>query len=281
MKVYLYAKGGHNTGLDALRRCSFIIKLLQNNNCEPILCTKDFKAAAYAKSHLEVNNYVSIVKINDLENILENGDILIYDTNEDEEFFNTTMKQMCTLMYKIPEDIPNTIVDNTIYKKQNIEKKEKLFFFSDEDKDEKLLELCKNSKKLNIPLLWGYFFTNKNKTSLSSSFDKILYEDTYIENIQKTKHLFSASLHTCLESIASGNKPILFKRDDKTYDEKLIKQLHLPFINEKPLDEAMIEYEKIIKNYPKLVSLDYVDLNSIIHDIFVRIETFRKMSSLI
>lgn len=278
MKVYLYAKSGHNIGLDAIRRCSVIAKLLQESNCEPILCTCDFRAGIYAKSHLGINHYLSIQKVEELSKLIEKGDILIYDSDENKEFFNSTLKSLCTLIYKIPEDIPYTIIDKQFFTKQINHNTNKLFYFSSNDYEGRLLDICKGSGKKDITLLWGHFFFSNNKNKLSSYFEKIIEEENYIKTIKNTKFLLSASLHTCIESLTCGNKPVLFKRDDKKYDERLIKSLHLPTIKEKPFEEAFKEFEKIIDNYPKINSLEEFDLSSIIHDIFVRIETFRKLS---
>lgn len=97
--------------------------------------------------------------------------------------------------------------------------------------------------------------------------------------IKQTKYLLSGSLNACLESIVCGNKPVLLKRVDKVYDEDLIKKLHLPIISSDNLDDITTKFDKIIKNYPKLNKIDEFDINPIIHDIFVRIDTFRKLTN--
>ena len=106
MQVYLYSKSGHAIGLDATRRCSALAKLLQEQKCDPILCTSDFRAGAYAKEELGIKKYVSVDILSNLPNIMQRGDILIYDSDEASDFMKNHMKDFCTLIYKISDDIP-------------------------------------------------------------------------------------------------------------------------------------------------------------------------------
>lgn len=279
MKVYLYAKSGHALGLDATRRCAAITKLLQEKDCDPILCTCDFRAGAYAKSVLGIKKYVSVDVLSNLPNIMQRGDILIFDSDEASDFTQGHMKGFCTLLYKIPEDIPSTIIDKTLYTKQKEAKKDKVFFYGDDDYKENLLNICKGSSKKEISLLLGHYFFLGNEKKLEHFFDELIDEEEYVEVIKQTKFLLSGSLNACLESIACGNKPVLLKRVDKDYDEELIKKLHLPTISSDNLDDIINKFEKIINNYPKLNKVEEFDLNPIIHDIFVRIDTFRKLTN--
>ncbi|XOB62098.1 hypothetical protein ACMC56_16090 [Campylobacterota bacterium DY0563] len=278
MKVYLYAKSGHAIGLDATRRCSAVAKLLEEKNCDPILCTCDFRAGAYAKEELGIKKYVSVDLLSNLPNIMERGDILIYDTDEASEFMETNMKEFCTLLYKIPDDIPSKIIDKELYKRQKNHPIEKMFFFGDDDYNNILLNLCKDSKQTNIPLLWGHYFFLGNEKELSPYFSEILEEEDYIDSIKKVKYLLSGSLNTCIEAIECGGKPVLLRRDDKEYDESLIKELHLPTIKGITLDEIIEKFDSIIKNYPKINYSHNYDIDSIINSISVRIETYRKLT---
>lgn len=279
MKVYLYAKSGHAIGLDATRRCSAITKLLQDNGCDPILCTCDFRAGAYAKSILGIKKYVSVDVLSNLPNIMQRGDILIFDSDEASDFTQGHMKGFCTFLYKIPEDIPNTIIDKSLFNKKKETNREKVFFYGDDDYNENFIQICSGSSKKEIPLLLGHYFFLGNEKKLEPSFTELIDEEEYVDVIKQTKYLLSGSLNACLESIACGNKPVLLKRVDKTYDEDLIKELHLPTISSDNLDEITTKFDKIIKNYPKLNKIDEFDINPIIHDIFVRIDTFRKLTN--
>lgn len=279
MKVYLYAKGGHTFGLDAIRRVSSITKLLEEKNCEPTLCVSEFSAGAYAKKELGIKNYIAIDTLDELSKIVKEGDILIYESDEICEFIQTHLKNYFSFLYKIPNDIPITIIDKSLYYKQRSQKNEKLFFYGDEDYSKELSNLCENSKKFGIPILLGHYFFIGDKKKFENSFSTLLDYQDYISCIKNTKYILSASLNTCLESIECGNKPVLLKRKDKTYDEKLIKNLHLPSINFSNLEENLSQFEKFIKNYPKLNKIEKFDIDTILNDIFVRINTYRKLSS--
>ncbi|QKF83397.1 hypothetical protein [Halarcobacter ebronensis] len=279
MRVYLYAKSGHAIGLDATRRCASIAKILEEKGCDPILCTCDFRAGAYAKEILGIKKYVSVDVLSNLPNIMERGDILIYDTDEASDFMQKHMKDFCTLLYKIPEDIPSTIVDEEYFTKKEDQKIEKLFFFGDDDYNNTLLKMRKNSPKQNIPLLCGHYFFLGNEKELEPYFSNLLEEESYVDSIQNAKYLLSGSLNACIESIKCGGKPVLFKREDKNYDEDLIKKLNLPIIKTTSLEEAIVEFENVIKTYPKINELESFDINNIIKTICSKVETYKKLTN--
>lgn len=279
MKVYLYAKSGQDIGLDAIRRCSTIIKLLEKKNCHPILCVCDFKAGSYAKSILGVKDYISVETPNKLSKILNKGDILIYDSFEVSDFIENHMKGFCTALYRIPQDIPKTIVDKTLFTKQKTPKRDKAFFFGDDDHSKLLLNMSEIEKKHDISLLLGHYFFLGHEQRMEHAFKEFIEEKQYINVIKETKHLLSGSTNACLESIACGHKPILLKRADKQYDEDLIKSLHLPTIKANNLDEIFTKFEKTINSYPKLNKFDNFDIERIVNDIAVRVETFRRLSN--
>lgn len=278
MKIYIYAKGGHTFGLDAIRRCSYITKLLDEKNCEPILCVNEFSAGAYAKKQLDIKNYITTETLNDLSKVLKKGDTLIYESDEISEFIETQEKSYFSFLYKIPEDIPISITNKFLYKKQNSRKNEKLFFYGDEDYSKELINLCEKSAKYEIPLLLGEYFFIGDEKKFENRFSQLLNSQEYVRCVQNTKYLLSGSLNTCLESIECGNKPVLLKRKDKNYDDQLIKEIHLPTINFTTLDEVFIKFEKIIENYPKLNKKEKFNIDTIINDIFIRINTYRRLN---
>ena len=138
MQVYLYAKSGHAIGLEATKRCATIANALKE--FEPILCTSDFRAGAFAKDLLGVKKYVNIDVVRNLYNIMEKRDILIYDTDETNEFMQNDMKEFCTLLYSVQNDISKIVVDETIYKSVENPSIQKLMFFGDDDYNNLFLE---------------------------------------------------------------------------------------------------------------------------------------------
>ena len=126
MQVYLYAKSGHTVGLDATRRCAAIANFLKE--LDPILCTSDFRAGAFAKDNLGVKKYVNIDVVRNLHNMMHRGDILIYETPEVNENMKEEMKEFCTLLYGIGEELNEIIVDESIYIKNENPTIEKTIF---------------------------------------------------------------------------------------------------------------------------------------------------------
>ena len=115
MQLYVYARSGHNFGLENIRRVSAIINMLKE--CNPILCTSDYRAATFAKSELSVKTGVGIDLIGNLPNVMERGDMLIYDdSNEASQTMQNHMKEFSRNLYKVGIDIPFDIVDDIFLK---------------------------------------------------------------------------------------------------------------------------------------------------------------------
>ena len=228
MKVYLYAKSGHTVGLEATKRCATVANALKE--FEPILCTSDFRAGAFAKDNLGVKKYVNIDVVRNLHNMMNRGDILVYDTPEVNENMKEEMKEFCSLLYGIGDELDGIIVDESIYTKISNPKLEKTIFFGDDDYNNIFLEMAKDSEKLEINLLMGHYFFLGNEKIFANHFSNVIDEEEYVQTIQNSKFLLTSSLQTALESLSCGNKPVLFKRNDKTYDEKLISKLNLPVL---------------------------------------------------
>lgn len=278
MQVYIYAKSGHAIGLEATRRCASIAHKLKD--FDPILATCDFRAGAYAKSELGVKKYVNVDLLTNLPNMMQRGDILIFDTDESTEFMESHMKEFCSLVYKIETDIPYSVYDDIIFKKNDNPKYEESFFFGDDDYDNKLLKFIENCEKLSFNLLWGHYFFLGNEKILSTKFEKIFEDEEYVDVISNSRFLLTTSLISCLESIACGNKPILLRRKDKIYDEILINNINIPTINySENFDEILSEYSNIKNIYPKLNNFDLFDFKEIYSSISDKLELFKKISS--
>lgn len=275
MQVYLYAKSGHTVGLDATRRCAAIANALKE--FDPILCTSDFRAGAFAKDYLGVKKYVNIDVVRNLHNIMQRRDILIYETPEVNENMKEEMKEFCTLLYGIGEELNEIIVDKSIYIKNENPTIEKTIFFGDDDYHNLLLGIIEDSKKYDINLLMGHYFFLGNEKIFVNHFSNIIDEEEYLHTIQNSKYLLTASLQTALESLSCGNKPVLFRRIDKSYDEELIKKLNLPLIQSDNLEELINQFELIIKDYPIITNFKCTDFKIISSEIKEKIELFNKL----
>ncbi len=278
MKVYLYAKSGHTIGLDATKRCSVIANIL--NEFEPILCISDFRAGIFAKENLGVKKYVNIDVVRNLHNIMEKGDILIYDTSEVNEEMKKEMKEFSSLLYEIGKEIDGIIVDELLYSKVLNPKLEKTIFFGDDDYNNFFLEMVKDSKKYEINLLIGHYFFLGNEKIFVNHFSNVIDEEEYVQTIQNSKYLLTASLQTALESLACGNKPVLFRRNDKMYNDDLISKLNLPILEFTSFEELICQFENIIESYPIISNFHITKFDNLVLEIKNKIDIFNKLTNL-
>ena len=277
MQVYLYAKSGHTVGLEATKRCAAIANVLKE--FDPILCTSDFRAGAFAKDLLGVRRYVNIDVVRNLTNIMEKRDILIYDTPEANDAMRKDMKEFCTLFYGIDEEINGIIIDTSIYSKNENPSIEKTIFFGDDDYNNLFLEMAKDSEKLEINLLMGHYFFLGNEKIFSNHFSNIIDEEEYVQTIQNSKYLLTASLQTAFESLACGNYPVLFKRVDKDYNEDLISKINIPLIEANNLKQLIEDFELTINNYPIINNFNITPLDNIANDIRQKIDLYKKLTN--
>ena len=123
----------------------------------------------------------------------------------------------------------------------------------------------------------GHYFFLGNEKIFVNHFLNIIDEEEYVQTIQNSKYLLSTSLQTALESLSCGNKPVLFRRIDKSYDEELIKKLNLPLIQSDNLEELINQFELIIKDYPIITNFKCTDFKIISSEIKEKIELFNKL----
>ena len=278
MQVYLYAKSGHTIGLEATKRCAAIANALKE--FDPILCTSDFRAGAFAKDLLGIRRYVNIDVIRNLHNIMEKRDILIYDTPEINDNMKKDMTDFCTLVYGIDDEIKGIIVDSSIYNKMdntNLNKLDKTIFFGDDDYNNIFLEMAKESEKQEINMLMGHYFFLGNEKVFLDYFSNVIDEEEYVQTIKNSKYLLTASLQSALESLACGNFPVLFKRFDKNYDEELITNLNIPVIKGDNLKQLIENFSVIINNYPNINNFNIISFDTIIKNVKEKIDLYNKL----
>lgn len=278
MQVYLYAKSGHTVGLEATKRCAAIANVLKE--FDPILCTSDFRAGAFAKDLLGVRRYVNIDVVRNLTNIMEKRDILIYDTPEINDNMKKDMTDFCTLVYGIDDEIKGIIVDSSIYNKTdnaNLNKLDKTIFFGDDDYNNIFLEMAKQSEKQEINMLMGHYFFLGNEKVFSNYFSNVIDEEEYVQTIKNSKYLLTASLQSALESLACGNFPVLFKRFDKNYDEELITNLNIPVIKGDNLKQLIENFSVIINNYPNINNFNIISFDTIVKNVKEKIDLYNKL----
>jgi len=278
MNIYLYTKSGHNIGLEQLRRGAVLYKQLKLKGCDPIMCTSDYRAATFARD-LGVHKGIGIDIIGNLPNIMERSDMLIFDSDEPSDTMRKFMKDYCTKLYEVGIDIPKTLVSDDFFtsKKDKNKSIEKTFFFGDDDYSDSLLKvLCNNQEKQDINLLMGHYFFMGNEDKLIPYFKSIIEEEDYFDTIVNTKYLLTSSVNAVFESLASGNFPVYYPRDDKANEDiVLLKEYNIPIINGENISKITNEFENIINNYPIIKKLEKVDINNIINEISTIIEKFK------
>jgi len=192
MKLYLYAKSGHNFGLENIRRISAIANMLQE--CDPVVCSADYRAATFAKQYLGINKGVGVDVISNMPNVMERGDMLIYDdSGEASSTMQEHIKQFCKHSYKVGVDIPFDIVDDK-YKPTDDTIYNKAVFFADDDYKNWFYDLVQNGTKHNIPLVLGHYFFFGNEEKLAHFFSELLEEDEYEQVIKSTKYILRTDI---------------------------------------------------------------------------------------
>ncbi|MBD3840272.1 MAG: hypothetical protein IE909_00050 [Campylobacterales bacterium] len=262
MQLYLYARSGHNFGLENVRRASALCYML--SECDPILCTADYRAATFAKANLDVSKGVGVDVIGNMPNIMERNDLLIYDdSNEASDIMQSHMKEFCKLLYKVGKDIPFNVVDPRFFEPS--EKNEtRTVFFADDDYADFFLNLLRTGSKKEYNLIWGHYFFFKNEKETASYFNEVIEEDGYIDTIKTSKYLLTASVHAAMESLASGNMPVFFVRKDKTPSNfDLIQKYNIPVIESDNFDDLCQKFEQTIANYPKINPIERFDIEPI------------------
>lgn len=276
MTLYLYARSGHNFGLENIRRCSAIYKQLAH--LDPILATADYRAATFAKSELGVKKGVGVDIIGNLPHMMRRKDILIFDSLEPSETMREYMKDFCQILLEVGVDIPYDIIDDVYFTpSQTIQGKG--FFFADDDYEADLLKMCENSQNCELPILLGHYFFLGSETKLASFFGKMYEDEEYESFIKGTKYLLTSSVNAALESLASGNHPVFFARNIKPYKGELalLEKYNIPQVEGTNLDELVAQFEEVISNYPQTQTIEKVDISQIITNIETTMKKFEEM----
>jgi hypothetical protein len=275
MKLYIYASSGHNKGLEMVRRCAVLAKKLAQ--FDPLLCTADYRAATYARNELGIYKSAGIDVIGNLPNTMEHKDALIFESDEPSDFMVENMREFCSLLYIVGQDIPNIIVDEEVFIKGD-DSIEKCLYFGDDDYSDQLLKMVDGIEKQDITCLMGHYHFFGNEDKLKPYFNEVIDEEEYFDTIRNSCYLLSGSYQSACESLQCGNKPVLLKRADKTYSNTL----NIPEIemDGKSLPEIIDEFNKIVANYPSDVKqIEPLDLSEITSKIDARMKLMESVAA--
>ncbi|HIP12645.1 MAG TPA: hypothetical protein EYG97_03935 [Arcobacter sp.] len=276
MELYVYCQSGHNFGLENLRRTAVICKKL--DVFEPLLATADYRAASFAKAELGVKKTVGIDVIENLPNMMLRMDMLIFDSKEPNETMLTYMKAYCSHLYEVGVDIPYDIVDDNFFEESKKTIK-KTFFFADDDYENELLDFAQDSSKQDMSLLMGHYFFMGNDDKLAFAFNEVIEDEEYEETIKQSEYLLTSSINACIESLASGNKPVYFQRviKDNKGPLELLEKYNIPTASGENLDALVEDFEKIIASYPKTLKVEKFDMSAILSDIQATMKKYARM----
>lgn len=264
MKAYYYVHTGHRIGLDRFRRACAIINSLGDVDIT-LLCS-DFRIAQVARD-FGIKNSVGIDVVRNIPQIAQNGDQLIFDSDEANPIMLEDMKQYFSKFIHIKTD--EIAVDEKFF--EQTEKTIKLsYFFGDDDYEKDLEKHLDFIDDLNPDLQLGFYYFLDYEDTLKKKFQNYHEFEDYEEMIKKSEVLITASPQATLESLASGSKPIYIQRDDYTTGfQQLFTSLNVPIVinyDENHLNSILSsinshKYAKIEQNSNRITKFIKENLN--------------------
>ena len=249
MKKYYYVHTGHRIGLDRFRRAAAIIKALQDDSIT--LLTSDYRIASVARDY-GVKNCVGLDVVRNIPQIANNGDKLIFDSQEANPLMLEDMRQYFSTFIRMIDEADEKTAQNelavSLYGEDDArtchgyaldetfyEKSPKdialTYFFGDDDYEKDLEKHLDFIDGLDAHLQLGFYYFLDYEAMLQKKFPKHSEFDDYQETIKRSAVLITASPQAVLESLACGGKPIYIQREDYTKDfNQLFASLNVPII---------------------------------------------------
>lgn len=253
MNYFNYVHTGHRIGLDRFRRSATVLRNLQKEieEFDILMLCSDFRIAQEARDH-NIKRAAGVDVVRNIPQIAQSGDKILFDSAEINEFIHQDMIDYFSTFVRISDDPDDEkkegeylispylegegichayIIDDKYFEARE-KKYEISLFFGDDDYEKDLFKNLDTFKHLNANLLLGYYFFLDYEDQLSPSFRECFEsEEMYDEIVTQSNILISASPQAVLESLASGNRPIYFQREDYPSDYiRLFKELNIPII---------------------------------------------------
>lgn len=227
MKTYYYVHTGHRIGLDRFRRAVAIIKALDIKDI--ILLSSDFRIAQIATEY-GIDNAVGIDVVRNIPYIAEQGDQLIFDSDEANPIMLEDMKNFFSTFIHIRND---TIVVDQDFFKLSLKQVPITYFFGDDDYEKDLEKNFSFIDTIDLHLQLGFYYFLDYEEMLKEKFQNNFAFEEYQEMIKITDILITSSPQAVLDSLASQGRPIYVKRQDYTDDfDKIFKSLNIPIIED-------------------------------------------------
>ena len=248
MRTFYYVHTGHRIGLDRFRRAAAILNGLGNEDIT--LLTSDFRIAQIARD-FGIQKSVGIDVVRNIPHIAQNGDRLIFDSDEANPLMLDDMRDYFSRFVRISDDkddlkSPKEFLISPYLKVEDIcncvavdgkffgefEKSVELtYFFGDDDYEKDLEKHFEFVEELNPNLQLGFYYFLDYEDMLKEKFVNHFEFEEYEVMIKSTKVLLSASSQAVLDSLASGGKPIYFQREDYATDfVPLFEKLNVPIV---------------------------------------------------
>jgi len=241
--LFYYANTGHKLGLDRLRRGAALLKKLESDGVACRLLVNDFRAGLAARE-LGVKEYVTVETVQDIDAIAEAGEnSIIIDSPEDdhgrlvkycadfknvwrfahdEEDRSVHGETLFSVGCQSDACLEAVIVDE-MYRAQGEKEERVLFFLSDADYDKTILGHAEFFKAFDMELLLGNYFFVKYEDDLAKLFTTLYEPEEYVDLIQNSSTVVTASSQTALEARSSGAKVIyLVHEKEPLYPSSLL-----------------------------------------------------------
>jgi ribosomal protein S17E len=217
---YYYAHTGHRGDLDGVRRAVALLPYLESQGIVTKLLVNDFRATLVAKEY-GIEGAVSIESINDIDLVVDIGDSLFIDSNEElpkhfENFCRDYKKVFrlardCDdkvqsqeeLLFPWDENMQAIFIDD-ITIKEHKKRERVIFFYGDSDSKKELLNIASRFKNHNIELLLGEYFYLGYEDELKNYFALVHEPEQYNELIASSKDIITSSLQCALEAKSAG-----------------------------------------------------------------------------
>jgi len=248
LKTFYYVHTGHRIGLDRFRRAVAILHSLKD--ADITLLTSDYRIAQEA-CEFGIEKSVGIDVVRNIPHIANNGDQLIFDSDEANPLMLEDMREYFSTFIRVSDDENDSKVEKELLISPYIEGKgickaivvdEKYFgdfdksvelsyFFGDDDYEKDLQKHLDFVEELNPHLQLGYYYFLDYEDMLKKKFKNYFEFEEYDGMIASSKVLISASPQAILDSLAAGGKPIYFQREDYTRDfVTLFRALNIPVV---------------------------------------------------
>ena len=262
MKIYYYVNTGHRVGLDRLRRSAPVVVALQEMGLEVSLLTNDFRAGEYAKEWWGIRKYVSVDVVRNIANLATPADFLVFDSAEesramweemagyfrgfirfsdDPDDFVTKETAMVSSM-KEGERIRRADIVDPRYFEPSSHDGGNVYFWGDDDYEQRLLDFADAFEGLDVALLEGYYFFVQYGDELGKKFARVEESEAYDEVLKGATRFLTSSPQSALEALAAGSAPIYIRKPglSAAWSQKLA-QMGVPVLESFDRDEISLK----------------------------------------